>query len=221
VTRPSCDRFEAEGLLCLERGEPLAEHFAACPDCRDARAAYERLRQDIAGIGADGEPPAGWEARVWARIEERKGKPRWIWFLAPVGAAALAATFFFAVPRTPSAPSLMQEVAAGGSVRRATGARPGDRLDLRAGTAGSPQAELRIYRNGRDLVLRCPGTSSCRRDGDEIRAALTFPSVGDYQAVLVLDNEPLPPPGKGLDSDAGAAFAQDAQVILGEEISVR
>ena len=221
---PNCDRFETEGLLRLERGEPLGEHFATCPDCLEARAVYERLRQDIAGIGADGEPPADWEARVWARIEERKGKPRWIWFLAPVGAAALAATLFFAVPRTPSAPSIFQEVVAGGTVQRATGARPGDRLDLRAETAGSSHAELRIYRNGSELVLRCPSDSSdssCRRDGGEIRASLTFPSAGDYQAVLVLDDEPLPLPGKGLDPDAGAAFAQGAEVLLGDEISVR
>lgn len=219
-----CERFESEALALLERGEPLAEHFATCPDCLEARATYQRLRQDIAGIGADDEPPAGWETRVWARIEERKRKPRWIWFLAPVGAAALAATLFFAVPRTPSAPSLVQEVVAGGSVRRAAGAHPGDRLDLRAETAGSPHAELRVYRNERDLVLRCPsdaGDPSCRRGGDGLRASLTLPSAGDYQAMLILDDQPLPPPGKGLDPDAGAAFAQDAQVLLGEEISVR
>jgi hypothetical protein len=214
---PDCDRFETEGLLRLERGEPLGEHFATCPDCLEARAVYERLRQDIAGIGADGEPPADWEARVWARIEERKGRPRWIWFLAPVGAAALAATLFFAVPRTPSAPSIFQEVVAGGT----TGARPGDRLDLRAETAGSSHAELRIYRNGSELVLLCPGDPSCQDDGDELRASLTLPAVGDYQAVLVLDDEPLPPPQKGLDSDAGAAFAQGAEVLLGDQISVR
>jgi hypothetical protein len=225
VTRsPHCDRFEAEGLLHLERGEPLGEHFATCPDCRDARAVYERLRQDIAGIGVDEEPPAGWETRVWARIEERKGKPRWIWFLAPVGAAALAATLFFAVPRTPSAPSLVQEVVEGGTVRRATGARPGDRLDLRAETGGSPHAELRIYRNRRELVLRCPGDSgdpSCQSEDGEIRASLTFASVGDYRAVLVLDDEPLPRPRKGLDPDAGSVFDQGGQVVLGEEIAVR
>lgn len=221
---PHCDRFEAEGLLRLEQGEPLGEHFATCPDCREARAAYERLRQDIAGIGADDDPPAGWEARVWTRIEERKRKPRWIWFLTPVGAAALAATLFFAVPRTPSAPSLVQEVVAGGPVRRSAGARPGDRLDLRAETAGSVHAELRIYRNGRDLVLRCPsdgGDPSCRREEGEIRASLTFQVVGEYQAMLVLGQEPLPPPGKGLDPDAGAAFDHGARVLVGDQISVR
>jgi len=218
---PACDRFETEGLLQLERGEPLDEHFVTCPDCLEARAAYARLRQDIAGIGAGDEPPADWEARVWARLAERKRRPRWIWLLAPVGAAALAATLFFALPRTPAEPSLVQELVEAGPTRRATGAHPGERLHLRAETAGSPQAELRVYRNGRDLLLRCPGDASCQRKGSELSATLLLSSPGTYQAVLVLDDDPLPPPGKGLDPDAGAAFAQGARVLLGEEIAVR
>lgn len=217
-----CTRFETEGLLQLERGEPLDGHFAACPDCREERALYERLRQDLAALGADEEPSPGWQARVHESIERRRRRRlSWRWALAPLGAAALAAALFFAVPRTPSSPFLAQEVVAGGSSLRAAGARPGDRLFLRAGTAGSPHAELRVYRNRRDVVLRCPGAPSCRRGDHELQASLAFPSVGDYQAALVLDDEPLPPPGKALDADAGAAFAQDAQVVLGEEISVR
>lgn len=222
-TRPDrCDRFETEGLLQLERGEPLDAHFATCPDCREEHAVYERLRQSLAALGADEEPSPDWQARVRQRVEQRRRRRlAWGWVLAPLGATALAATLFFALPRTPSSPALAQEVIESGSVRRAAGARPGDRLVLRAETAGSPHAELRIYRNGSELILRCPGDPSCRRDGDELSASLTFPSVGDYQAVLVLDDEPLPPPGKGLDPDAGAAFAQDAQVLLGDGISVR
>lgn len=219
VTR--CERFESEGLALLERGEPLDEHFADCPDCRAARAAYRLLREEIAETSAEDEPPAGWQNRVWERIGERRRRPLWGWLLAPLSAAALAAALVLAVPRTPAAPSLVQEIVPGAAVHRSTSAHAGDRLELRAGTAGSPHAELRIYRNGSDLMLRCPGDPTCRRDGDEIRAFLTLPSAGDYQAVLVLDDEPLPPPRNGLDPDAGAAFAQGAQVLLGEEISVR
>ena len=86
-----CDRFETEALLRLERGEPLDEHFATCPDCREARAVYERLRQEIAEVDGEEEPPPGWEARVRERIEQRRRRPRWAWFLAPLGATALAA----------------------------------------------------------------------------------------------------------------------------------
>lgn len=218
---PRCDRFEAEALLRLERGEPLDEHFATCPDCREARAVYERLRQEIREVGVEEEPPPGWEARVWQRIEERRRRPRWAWVLAPLGAAALAATLFFALPRTPSTPSLVQEIVGGETVVRAASAHPGDRLELHVETAGARYAELRVYRNERELLLRCPGDSSCERDGSEIRVSLTFPSAGEYQAVLVLNDEPLAAPGKGLDSDAGAALDRGARIVLGDRVAVR
>jgi hypothetical protein len=218
----TCDRFETEGLLQLERGEPLDPHFAACPDCREARAVYERLRQDLAALDAEEEPSPGWEARVWQRIEERKPRRSpWLWVLAPLGAAALAATLFFAIPRTPATPTLFQEVVQEGSVRRAESATPGDRLVLRAGTGEAGHAELRIYRNGRDLLLRCPGAPACGLEEDEITISFLLPSPGRYQAVLLLDDEPLPPPGKGLDPDAGAALDRGAKVLLGTEIDVR
>ncbi len=215
-----CERFQEEGLLRLERGQPLDGHFETCPDCLEARAGYERLSKEIALIGWDDEPPPGWQARVWDRIQEQR-RPFWKWLLAPLGTAALATALFFAIPRTPSAPSLVQEIAPGEAVHRSASAAPGDRLTLRAETASSPHAELRIYRNGRDLLLSCPGATACRQAGSELRVTLTLPSAGTYQAVLVLDDQPLPPPRTGLDSDAGAAFAQGARVLLGDEITVR
>lgn len=216
----TCERFESEGLLQLEQGEPLDPHFESCPDCRQARAVYERLRRDLAALDAEEEPPLGWEGRVLRRIEERRRR-RWVWMIAPLGAAALAATLFFAVPRTPATPTLFQEVVQEGSVRRAESATPGDRLVLRAGTGEAEHAELRIYRDGRDLLVRCPGAPGCGREEDEITASFPLPSPGRYQAVLLLDDEPLPSPGKGLDPDAGAALDRGAKVLLGTEIDVR
>jgi hypothetical protein len=224
----ACDRFEEEALLRLEQGEPLDEHFAACPDCLAARAAYERLQEAIAATGMMGtgdEPPPGWQAAVWQRIEERRSRPRWTWALgASAAMAALAAALFFAVPRTPSVPSLVQELIAGGATVRAAAPHPGDRLLLRAETAGAAHAELRVYRNGRDLVLRCPedvASSACRREGSALRAELTIPSAGTFQAVLVLGDALPPPPGAGLDRDSGAALDRGARVVLGDELTVR
>lgn len=216
----SCERFESEGLLQLERGEPLDPHFASCPDCREARIVYERLRQDLAALGAEEEPPLGWEGRVLRRIEERRRR-RWVWMLAPLGAAALAATLFFAIPRAPATSTLFQEVVQEGSVRRAESATPGDRLRLRAETGEAAHAELRIYRNGRELLLRCPGAPSCAQEEDEITVSFALPSPGRYQAMLLLDDQPLPSPGKGLDPDAGAALDRGAKVLLAAEIDVR
>lgn len=217
---PRCERFESEGLLRLERGEPLDAHFATCPDCLEARAVHERLRREIGAAGAEDEPPPGWEARVWQRIERRRSRPRWAWALAPLGAAVLAATLFL-VLRTPAAPSLIQEIVGGEAVVRAASAHPGDRLEVRVETAGFAHAELRVYRNQGELLLRCPGGPSCERTRNGISASLVFPSAGEYQAVLVLDDEPLPAPGKGLDADTGAALDRGARVLLGERVSVR
>jgi hypothetical protein len=219
----TCHRFDDEALLRLERGEPLDEHFATCPDCLAARAAYERLQAALAGAGADDEPPAGWEARVWERIAEtrRPRRPAWRWEIAAGAAAALAACLFFFLPRTPAALALRQEVVAGETAVRASAAHPGDRLRLEAGLAGAPYAELRVYRNGRDLVLRCPGDRSCQQTRGMLSAELTIAAPGTYQAVLVAGDRPLPPPGAGLDQDAGAAFAAGAQLLRGEEITAR
>jgi hypothetical protein len=218
----TCDRFEAEGLLQLERGEPLDPHFDSCPDCREARAIYETLRQDLSAVDAGDAPPRGWEARVWQRIEERKPRRSpWLWVLAPLGTAALAATLFFAVPRTPATPALVQEVVQEGSTRRAESAAPGDRLVLRAETGDAAHAGLWVYRNGRELLLRCPGGPGCGRDGSEVTVSFPLPSPGHYQAVLALDDQPLPTPGAGLDPDAGAVLDRGARVLLGTEIDVR
>jgi len=217
-----CHRFEDEGLLRLEQGEPLDPHFATCPDCLEARAAYEHLQAALAEAGADEEPPPGWQAGVWQRLEERRRRPRWLWTFVPLGAAAaLAAILFFAIPRPSAVPSLTQEIAAGDTAVRSTSAHPGDRLRLRAETGGAPHAELRLYRNGRDLLLQCPGSPACRREGTTLQAELVLPAPGTYQSVFLSGTQPLPPPGAGLDADAGAALRQGARILLGDEIIVR
>jgi hypothetical protein len=77
-------------------------HLAACDDCRGA---FARLQRTLAMVDAAPaqEPPAGFEARVWARLEPHLATPWWhdlvtlrmAW--APIGAlAALALTAFLA-----------------------------------------------------------------------------------------------------------------------------
>ena len=41
----ACARFEEEGLLAVEAGEELNEHFDDCPDCSAARSS------GCAGVG--------------------------------------------------------------------------------------------------------------------------------------------------------------------------
>jgi len=223
----SCGRFEAEGLLLLEQGLPLDEHFATCADCLAARASYERLRREVGSLGEGEEPPAGWQARVRERIEERRESRRrwWTWWLVPAAVAASLALFLLV--RTPSpqvAVSLLVEVQAGSVVHRGGDAQPGDVLHLTASLGESGEArhaELRVYRNDRELVLRCSDASPCARRGSELRASIPLDGIGRYQSLLLLSAGVLPPPAANLDGDAAAALAAGAEVELGPEVVVR
>jgi hypothetical protein len=226
-----CDRFEAEGLLLLEQGLPLDGHFATCPDCLAARAVYERLRAELADLGAEDEPPVGWQTRVWERLDHgrerrERRRPRWLGrrgWMVPVGvglAASLAALFLIRPPG-PLPPSLRVEVQAGATVRRGGEAQPGDLLRLTAATGGARHAELRVYRNDTELVLRCSTDRPCARRGEELRATVLLDAVGRYQPLLMRAESPLPPPVSDLEKDTSAALATGADVKLGSEIVVR
>jgi hypothetical protein len=220
VTR--CERFEAEALLLLERGVPLDEHFSSCPDCLAARAAYDRLREGISSLGLQEEPPAGWQARVWERIEQRRKRRHawWPWWIVP---ALAAATVVFFVVRMPGQgpPGLWVEVEKSETVRRGVEAQPGDRLNLRASTGGARHTELRVYRNDAELVLRCSTERPCTRRGRELRASMTLDGVGRYQPLLLYSKDPLPAIASDLESDTSAALAAGADVELGAEVVVR
>lgn len=223
-----CGRFEEEGLLLLEQGLPLDEHFATCPDCLAARAAHERLFAAIADLGAEDRPPAGWQARVWERLDQRRERRRprwtqWSWWIVPatVGVAASLAALFLIRPPEPRPPSLRAEIQAGTTVRRGGEAQPGDLLRLTATAGGARHAELRVYRNDTELVLRCSTGRPCTRRGDEVSATVLLDAAGRYQPLLIRAEGPLPSSVSGLEKDTSAALAAGADVKLGSEIVVR
>lgn len=220
-----CDRFETEAVLLLERGLPLDEHFSACPDCLAAQAFYDRLRQRLAAVGEGDQPPVGWQAGVWERIEQRRGRRRWQpwWGLVPAAAlaASLAAVLLVRTPE-PAPVFLKAEIEAGSSVQRGEEAKPGDSLRLTASTGGARHAELRVYRNDAELVLRCSTESPCSRKGEDLQATFVLDGIGRYQPLLLFSKSPLPEASaQGLDADTGAALAAGAEIEMGEEIVVR
>lgn len=219
----ACERFEQEALLQLEQGQPLTDdHFATCPDCLAARAAYQRLRSEIAELGRDAEPRPDWQARVRRRIEERqRSKPRlWLW-MVPSGLAAALLAVVLLWPSPPGLPGITVAVEPGkGPVRRGVEAQPGDRLVLRAATGGARHAELRVYRNDVDLVFRCSEATPCERRGRRISATVELETIGIYQSLLLVSESPIPPSSAGLDADAGSALEAGALVELGEEVTV-
>ena len=223
-----CNRFAEEALLRIEQGLPLDDHFATCPDCLEARAVYERLRAGIASLESDLVPPARWQAEVWRRIEERRAqRRRWrVWMRPRVLAAGLAAALAaFLLLRIPMADlgrvALRAEVQRGAAVLRGDEARPGDLLRLAATTGGATHAELRVYRNDRELLLRCADRQPCVRRGRSLRTVLALDAVGSYQSLLLVGEQPFPPPTADLDRDAAAALARGARVELGPAIVVR
>ena len=221
-----CDRFEAEAILRLERGLPLDDHFTTCADCQAARAAYDRLREGLAAVGDHLQPPAGWQERVWTAIEERQKHPRsrWLWIVAPAAlAASLAGLLLVRLPGPGPIPAALHlEVVAGGAaVRRGVEAQPGDRLRLQATTGGAPNAELLVYRNDVDLILRCSTEPPCSRRGEELRASVVLDGVGRYQSLLMTSKAALPPVASDLEKATSAALAAGAEVELGPEVVVR
>jgi hypothetical protein len=212
--RAGCERFENEGLLLLEQGQPLDDHFSSCPDCLKARAAYDRLREQLTNLGEEDEPAADWQARVWERIEQRKRR-RWSpWWIAPVAvaaAAAMAALFLIWIPGQRPA-SLQIAIEAGATVRRGAEAHPGDLLRLAATTGGARHSELRVYRNDTELILSCSTESPC---------SVVLDGVGRYQPLLLLSESPLPSPTSDLEIDTGAALDAGAEIEMGPEVVVR
>lgn len=221
-----CDRFESEGLLRLEQGLPLHGHFETCPDCLAARAAYDRLQEEIAAAGEQYEPPAYWQSRVWAAVEARRERPlrpwRWLWVPAGLAAALLVVFVIGRRPEGPMLAALQVEIGAGpGAVRRGDETHPGDRLILRATPGSATYSELRVYRHDTELVLRCSSELPCARQGDELRATLVLDALGSYQSLLLLSEKPLPEPSSDLDRDADAALAAGAEIRFGREIRVQ
>jgi hypothetical protein len=226
----ACRRFERTGLLHEEEGL-LDEHVSTCPDCQEARAAYQRLRQRIAGSGVDHRPPPGWQERVWEAIETRsveapaRRRPTRAWRLVPstlLSAAAVAAVVIALVGRRPTPPSLQVSLEAPrDTVRRGLDVPPGTRLSLDATGGGARHMELRVYLNETVLVLRCSLDAPCRREGDRLAASVVLVAVGSYQPVLLVSDRPLPPPSSTLDGDAAQALAAGARVELGQSTQVR
>jgi len=175
-----------------------------------------RLEAALARLGAEHEPPAGWQARVLAATEARRRRPWW-WFVVPVVALAaggLVLSLTISPPRPAPPRSSPLQVAAvpvqRDAVVRATGLALHDVVEVRA-TGGSGYRALWIYRD-EVLVLMCPGAATCHADRDATTVSLRVTSFGVYTFVAVSGPVPVFPSTGAYDADVARAARLNAAI---------
>ncbi|MBX5482942.1 MAG: hypothetical protein IRZ16_14045 [Myxococcaceae bacterium] len=217
-----CQRFEAEGLERLVRGEALGDHFVQCADCAVATAEYERLTTALRQMPRY-QPPANFEAKVWAQIARKERRRRALFAFPAVAVAAAAAITVMVWPRTTATPTLSLQVqdVQTEAVRGTGMPKPGDVLIVRAGMPKAIYAELRVYRDGA-LVMRCSGGPTCTRTGDVVEAKVPLEAIGHYEAVLFYGKDPLPPlpDGRSIADDLDCAINAGAALITAAPVDV-
>lgn len=234
----SCEHFETEELVRIERGQAPGAHVAGCTACQARSAKHARLRVELAELDRDAAPPPGWEARVRAAVHPRPAEQRaqtWrAWFvpaLSAMAATLLAGTWWWFAPRSNprlvSPNALTVEVLPPqGAALRSHQAQVGGTLALRAEVDTFRFVELRVYRDDRLLVFRCSGDRApCRRSGARLEARWQVPRLGEYQPLLLVSQQPIAEPGderpRALDEDVARASEAGAEVALGGPVSVR
>lgn len=148
----------------------------------DHDPAHARLRTALGETGGSLAPKAGWEARVWERIEaEERGaaRVRWGWFASGAMAAAAAVTLLVWQPwrgepvRSPGVDHKLAMVAptitirAGEQVMRSDAAAPGSILSVHHGQQAPANVVVWVYYDEQlvheggakvEMVLDRPGT---------------------------------------------------------------
>lgn len=169
----------------------------------------KRLEHAIEQLGADLEPPPGWEARVLAAVEPRR-RSGWArgWLAIPALAAIALALVLVLVPRVlrrePAPLVVSAELATGSQEMRGPSG-------LRAvARGGEGHRAIWIYRDGRELVAQCPGHPACQRSGDALSLVLDIAPIGNYQVIALSSAAALPAATGSLERDLEAATAAGA-----------
>ena len=161
----------------------------------------QRIEAALAQLGAEYEPPLGWEARVLAATRARRP---WWWYAMPGFAVTALAVCAVALWPTaaPPALALSVEVQHPAPVRGREG-QVGDTVRITA-TGGDGERAIWVYRDEQQLVLRCPGASSCAASPSGIQVDFVPRQVGTY-TIVALTGQRLPLPAGAYDNDTAAA----------------
>jgi hypothetical protein len=219
----ACARFDAEILPRLTAGEPPGPHVDECADCRAALARHQALVHGIRGLDADAQPRPDWQAQTFARIaaaRPQRARAWWAWSVAVAALLLVVALVWLRRPR-PIELALRYEIHHRAVIRATDQAAPGDFCVLHVSTGDAP-TELRVYRDGRDLVFRCGPGAPCAREPRGIRAELVLPSAGHYRVIAVLNPPAQAIASTDLNRDVEALRTVGARIeAIGPAIIVR
>ena len=182
-------------------------------------APLERIEAALAQLGAEHEPPVGWEARVLAAI--RTEQPRRSWWRIAVPALTLATAAGIAVfilwPRPLVLDVLAETPRVHGATRglermRGEGAEERAVHDVVhvAVSGGAGRRAIRVYRNETEIVMSCPADPACRVSRDGIAVDVALDKVGDYMIVAIASKDALPDMPGTYDADTAAAIKAKA-----------
>jgi len=164
-----------------------------------------RIEAALTRLGAEHEPPVGWQARVLAATAPRRQR-RWWWFAVP-GLALAALAVVAGIPRDRPL-TLAYEIEKKTAVVRGAPANLGDVVHATV-TGGQHDRAVWVYRNDQ-LLVACPGAPQCRSDGAATIADITLTAMGTYTIVALTSSSPLPAPTGSLDADLGKAQGDGA-----------
>jgi len=162
-----------------------------------------RIEAALARLGAEHEPPAGWEARVLAAVSTPAPRPKpqlwWLLFAAPAVAAVVIALVIIPGPPKPGPLQLALAVDKSATVVRGGEYHVGDVVHATA-TEGGPHRAVWVYHDDA-LMLACPGAPQCRSTKDGLTAEVTLKLLGEYKVVAVASGSSIPAPAGTFDLD--------------------
>jgi len=228
----TCNRFEEQGLLSLERGEQLDDHYQQCADCRESIRAYRTLETLIAE-NCDTKPQAGWQDAVLREIHQQdtsavrpSNRP---WFAAiAAGVATIGiATIFLSDSSLTKAPnesllasSLELSVIPANESYRGNDAKIGDSLSLKMRVEKPESMVLRLYRDNKEY-FSCGLEQPCDFVSQTLEQDVLLNAYGEYQAVIYLDKTLVNVPSEDIDKDVLVAVDSKSDIVISDSVVVR
>jgi hypothetical protein len=158
-----------------------------------------RIEAALTRLGAEHEPPPGWEARVLAATARRTRRPWWLSVIPAIPVAALAVVGVVFL-RSPDEPEVALTFSHDGSAvfRGPAEARVDDTMHATA--HGADHVALWIYRDDK-LVKSCPGDPRCQTTGRALSLDVVLDTRGRWVGVAVSSSEPIAGPSGSYDTD--------------------